>query len=90
MSAYIYSEAWRDAGMRALNATSLVALKAALPGLEASVKGCPAPQQEFYQFAFRFCLTVRSVFMPAIVLRMLWHPRTINAPPWPPESERIQ
>ena len=45
------------AGFASLNASSVAQLKKALPSLEAAV-GDPASLQDFYTFAFKFCLTV--------------------------------
>ena len=45
--------------MRALKATTLPALQKALPALEAGLQPGSSAQRDFYQFAFRFCLTVR-------------------------------
>lgn len=46
-------------GVDALHAKTVAALKKALPGLEATVAGSEAAAQDFFQFAFRYCLVVR-------------------------------
>ena len=48
------------AGMGALGFKTVAALKQALPSLEAAVAVDEAAGQDFYQFAFRYCLTVRG------------------------------
>ena len=46
------------AGCRDLKATDVNKLRAALPGLEDEI-AYPSAFENFYQYAFRFCLTVR-------------------------------
>ncbi len=46
--------------MDALGAKTVAALKQALPKLAATVAASEAAALDFYQFAFRYCLTVRS------------------------------
>ena len=48
------------AGMDALHAKTVAALKKALPSLEAMVAGSEAAALDFFQFAFRYCLMVRT------------------------------
>ncbi|OAY31792.1 DCN1-like protein 4 [Manihot esculenta] len=52
---YFTQEEWRT-GLKALHADNLNKLKKALPELEKEV-GTPANFEDFYSFAFRYCLT---------------------------------
>lgn len=46
-------------GLAALSAATLPQLQSALPGLDAHVAS-PAALEDFFGFAFRFCLTVST------------------------------
>ena len=49
------------AGLRALNAHDVPTLKAGLDQVAIQVDNDPDVFQNFYQFAFKFCLTVRGL-----------------------------
>jgi DCN1-like protein 4/5 len=58
---YFTLDEWRT-GMKALRADSIIKLKKAFPELTQEVTR-PSNFQEFYQFAFRYCLTGKSHFI---------------------------
>lgn len=57
------------AGLRALNAHDVPSLKTAIDQVAIKVDNDPDVFQNFYQFAFKFCLTVRQLGeLPALAL----------------------
>ena len=51
-------------GLRALGAPTLDKLRKALPKLESDIEADPDAFSPFFTFAFKFCLTVRTVPYP--------------------------
>lgn len=60
------------AGLAGLKVTTLDKLKKALPGLEEEVASDPDAFQDFYMFAFRFCLTVSLAAMLVCWYYITW------------------